>query len=176
MDCDPFARLHVGAIDDGVKRGHETTAHRGCLDELDARGQANQVQIRERHADEMAKSAGIREAGEQRREAYVGLPVAAVLAGAVALAERNDDAIALLEVADVLADFLDHAAELVAKDCARLRGQAHPRPVARPCMPVGAADAVGLDANDRAVGGALRVGNGFDDQRFFRGFKYCCFH
>ncbi len=39
VDDDPFARLHLRAIDDAVKRRHEAAAHRGRLDEVDALGQ-----------------------------------------------------------------------------------------------------------------------------------------
>src|SRR5271169_106611 len=54
--------------------------------------------------------------------------------------------------------------------------ETHPGPVARPCVPVGTADAVGLDADDSAGGCAFGIGNGFNDERLFGRFEYCCFH
>src|SRR5271166_4490148 len=176
MHHHPLARLHLRAIDDAVKRGHEAAAHRGRLDEIDARRKIDQVHVRERHRDQVAESSVIREARQQGGEAYVGLPVAAVLASAVALTEWHHDACALLEVAHVLARFLDDAGELMPENRAGLRRESHPRPVARPRVPVGAANAVGLDADDRAGRRAFGIGNSFYDQRLLGSLEYCCFH
>src|SRR5580692_3057084 len=167
VDDYPFAGLHLRAIDDAVKRGHEATAQRGCLDEVNAVGQIDQVHVGKRHRHKVTESAGVREARQQRRDAYVGLAVATILAGAVALAERNDHPLALFEIAHVLAYFFDDASELMSEDRAGLSRETHPGPVARPCVPVGTADAVGLDAHDGASGRAFGIGNGFNDERLF---------
>src|SRR4030095_9897671 len=45
---------------------------------------------------------------------------------------------------------LDHDAERVAEHPRRLQRDPHPRPVPRPQVPVGPADPVGLDADDRS--------------------------
>ena len=71
----------------------------------------------------------------------------------------HDDAVALLQLLDVLADLDDHAHRLVAEDVARL----HRRHVAVVEVQVGAADAGGRDLDDRVARVLdLRVGDGVD--------------
>ncbi len=65
---------------------------------------------------------------------------------------------------DLRTDLLDHAAELVAEDVRHRQLDAEPRPVARPQVPVGATDAVGLDPHDHAVGRTRRVGHLLHDE------------
>src|SRR5262249_58427798 len=103
--------------------------------------------------------------------AHVVMPGAAPLAGALALAERHQHAVALLPARDVLADLLDHTAELVSADVRELRGHAEPGPVARPEVPVASTDAVGLDAKDDAVRRRAGIGHVTHHERLA-----VCFH
>src|SRR5205085_2810778 len=85
-------------------------------------------------------------------------PVSAMRARPVAVRERRDDEVALLDVVDIRADVLDHADELVS-DRAGLE-----RRVAAVVPEVGAADTAEDDADDR-VGplvdrGVTAVGDG----------------
>src|ERR1700730_17342065 len=124
----------------------------------------------------MAIAAPVGEAGQHRIGADVRLAAAAVFANAVALAERHQQAVALLELTGFLADLLDHATELMAHDEWHRRHQPDPGPIAGPCVPIGAANALGFGADDDAIRGTAWVLNVLDDQRFADRLHYCCFH
>src|SRR5512146_2145272 len=116
------------------------------------------------------------DAGDERGVADVGVAAAAEIAGAVALAERDQNAIALFEVLYFFAGLLDHAAELMPHDHRHRRSKADPRPIARPQMPIGTADAFRSGLDDGAIGRTLRIGHVPDYQRFANAFHYSSFH
>src|SRR5262249_50461591 len=57
--CNPFTGFDLRAVDDAMERGHEATAHRGGLDELDTVGEVHQVEVRKRHTHQTAEAARI---------------------------------------------------------------------------------------------------------------------
>src|SRR5262245_63598775 len=124
-----------------------------------------------RNPDESSEPSPVRDPRHQRGVADVGMATAAPLARPLALAERDQHAVALLPASHLGTHLLDDAAELVAQHPRRLERDAHPRPVAGPEMPVGAADAVRLDAHDGAVGRTLRIGHVANDERLANGFE-----
>src|SRR5205814_5347355 len=105
------------------------------------------------------ETAPVRDAGYERRVANIVVARPAVLARALALAEGDQHAVALGPARHARAGLLDDAAELVTEDVRHWQLDAEPAPVTRPEMPVGAADAVRLDANQRAVRPRRRIGH-----------------
>src|SRR5258708_20592582 len=110
---DPFARPHLRAVDDPVVRGHEAASERGALEKAHRVRHMDQVEIGERDADVGSVAAMVSDAGDERGVADVGVAGAAQLAGAVALAERDEYSVALLEVFYLFADFLVHPDQLM---------------------------------------------------------------
>jgi hypothetical protein len=154
-----------------VERRHVAAAHARGVDERHAVGQAHEVHVGEGDGDLPTEPTPIGDARHGWRVADVLMPGAAPLAGALALAERDQHAVAGLPVPDVRADLLDHAAELVAEDVGRRDLDPYPRPVPGPEVPVGAADPVGLDADHGTVGGRRRIGHVADDERLADSFE-----
>src|SRR5260370_1162311 len=144
---DPFAGFHLRAVDDPVIRRHEPAAHRGALEEIHSVGHRDEVDVGPRDCDVTSVAAPVGESRGARVVTYVGISAAAVLADAVALAERDEHALALLEVVDVFAGFLDNAAELVTHHERHRGNQSDPEPIAGPAVPIGAADSFCLGAH-----------------------------
>src|SRR5262249_30048937 len=156
MDGNPFAGPHFRTVHHAMIRGHKPTAHRRALEKSHAIGHMDQIQVGIRQADVRTVAAVIGYAGNQRRIADIGISGAAEFTRAVALAERNQHAIALLEVLDLFAYLFDYAAEFVTHNHGHRRREPDPRPVAGPQVPVGAADALGGGLDDSAIGWTLR--------------------
>jgi hypothetical protein len=100
----------------------------------------------------LAESAVLVRAVEPGRLADVrsaGVTVAALAARQV---KRHRDAVTALEGPHRRANLFDDAAELVAEDARLRQCDADPRPIFLPQVSVAAADAAGLDANDRVFG------------------------
>src|SRR5260370_14979843 len=101
---------------------------------------------------------------------------AAVLANASCLGERHYHPRAGLEGFYVLADFLDHAGELMPQDDGHRHVETNPRPVALPYVPIGAADAAAFHAHHRSVSGAFGFGPILDRHRLAALVHYHNFH
>ena len=146
VDGEPFAGVEVGAAGEGVPCGGGAAAEGGGGGRRHALGQAGEV-VGEGDGDELGEGAGLDEAGK----ALVGAGVlVAGLAGRALAAgedEGGDEAVADLPRREGTG-LDDLAAVLVAGDLAGL----HPRVLAGPAVPVGAADAAGEDLEDDAVG------------------------
>ena len=80
----------------------------------------------------MAQDTIARVAGHAGTHTMIRVPGAAVLARAASLGQRHHDAIAALDILDVLADFLDYAGEFMAEDGRQPRFEADPAPIALP--------------------------------------------
>ena len=152
VDGEPLAGMQVGAAGEGVPGGGGAAAEGGGDGRRHGLGQAGEV-VGEGDGDELGEGAGLDEAGE----ALVGAGVlVAGLAGRALAAgedEGGDEAVADLPRRE-RAGLDDLAAVLVARDLAGL----HPRVLAGPAVPVGAADAAGEGLEDDAVGLAGRGG------------------
>ena len=162
---DPLACSHLRLIHEAVERGHVAAAHARRLDEADRLGERDQVHVGEGHAGAPPVAAPRHHARREHRVADVVVAAPAPLAAALAHAERDEDAVALPPARDPGPDLVDHAAELVAEDVRQRELEADPAPVAHPQVPVGAADAVRLDADDDTLLGRRRVGHVADDER-----------
>jgi hypothetical protein len=88
------------------------------------------------------------------------VPRRTVATAAAAEVERDDDAVALPDALDALADGDHPAGRLVARYLSERGGVVGPLPVAHPGVPVRPADAAGLDRHH----GPVRVGLGRVDR------------
>jgi hypothetical protein len=102
-------------------------------------------------------------AGLELGAADLMIAAQALRATPAAADHREDHPIARFEAARLGANFLDDAAQLVAGD---VRQAADVRVVPHPAVPVAAANAVGQNAQDDAVGRRLGVGHRLDGEGF----------
>ena len=161
----PLARGQPALAGHCVERRHVAAADRRRGQRIDAVRQLDAVEVRVADGGVPGVAAIVGEAEELHVVAEIGTADHAVAAPPAGLVERGRHPVPGPDAGHPRADRHHRSAQLVPHHQRQRRDQAHPLPVTVPHVPVGPADAFGLDLDDRLTGSRRRIGEVGEHQR-----------